>query len=302
MRFKRTFMSVVAGVLALAAVLVMGTAAQADSVEVKPYLAFGADLTSSQKNTVMGLLGVTSAELADYETVEVTNAEEHKYLDTYLDKSVIGTRALSSVKIEEADAGAGITVETHNISFCTEEMYTNALVTAGISDAIVTVAGPFEISGTAALVGAMKAYGTMTGEEIDSESADAATNELVLTGELGDSVGKEEAAQLVALVKNKVLEEDLSSAEDITEAVEEAAEELKVSLTEEQKADLTKLMQKIGSLDLDIDNLKSQAQGIYDKLKDMDIDLSEAKGILAKIGDFFKNLFEGIINFFKNLF
>ena len=62
-----------------------------------------------------------------------TNAEEHKYLDTYLDKSVIGTRALSSVKIEEADAGAGITVETHNISFCTEEMYTNALVTAGIS-------------------------------------------------------------------------------------------------------------------------------------------------------------------------
>lgn len=302
MRFKRTFMSVVAGVLALAAVLVTGTASQADSVEVKPYLAFGADLTSSQKNTVMGLLGVTSAELADYETVEVTNAEEHKYLDTYLDKSVIGTRALSSVKIEEADAGAGITVETHNISFCTEEMYTNALVTAGISDAIVTVAGPFEISGTAALVGAMKAYGTMTGEEIDSESADAATNELVLTGELGDSVGKEEAAQLVALVKNKVLEGDLSSAEDITEAVEEAAEELKVSLTEEQKADLTKLMQKIGSLDLDIDNLKSQAQGIYDKLKDMDIDLSEAKGILAKIGDFFKNLFEGIINFFKNLF
>lgn len=302
MRFKRTFMSVVAGVLALAAVLVTGTASQADSVEVKPYLAFGADLTSSQKNTVMGLLGVTSAELADYETVEVTNAEEHKYLDTYLDKSVIGTRALSSVKIEEADAGAGITVETHNISFCTEEMYTNALVTAGISDAIVTVAGPFEISGTAALVGAMKAYGTMTGEEIDSESADAATNELVLTGELGDSVGKEEAAQLVALVKNKVLEGDLSSAEDIKEAVEEAAEELKVSLTEEQKADLTKLMQKIGSLDLDIDNLKSQAQGIYDKLKDMDIDLSEAKGILAKIGDFFKNLFEGIINFFKNLF
>lgn len=301
-RFKRTFMSIVAGVLVLTAVLAAGTASYADSVEVKPYLAFGADLTSSQKNTVMGFLGVTSAELADYETVEVTNAEEHKYLDTYLDKSVIGTKALSSVKIEEADAGAGITVETHNISFCTEEMYTNALVTAGISDAVVTVAGPFEISGTAALVGAMKAYGTMTGEEIDSDSADAATNELVLTGELGESVGKEEAAQLVALVKNKVLDGELSSTEDITEAVEEAAEELQLSLTEEQKAELTKLMQKIGSLDLDIDNLKSQAQGVYDKLKDMDIDLSEAKGILAKIGDFFKNLFESIINFFKGLF
>ncbi len=302
MGLKRTFLSAAVGLLVLTAVLLTGTSSRADSVEVRPYLAFGADLTGSQKNEVMKLLGVTAKELADYETVEVTNAEEHKYLDTYLDKSVIGTRALSSVKIEEADAGAGITVETHNISFCTEEMYTNALVTAGISDAVVTVAGPFEISGTAALVGAMKAYGTMTGEEIDSESADAATNELVLTGQLGESVGREEAAQLVALVKNKVLEGDLSSAEEITEAVEEASEELKVSLTEDQKAELTKLMQKIGSLDLDIDNLKSQAQGIYDKLKDMDIDLSEAKGVLAKIGDFFKELFKGIMDFFKGLF
>ena len=302
MGLKRTFLSAAVGLLVLTAVLLTGTSSRADSVEVRPYLAFGADLTGSQKNEVMKLLGVTAKELAYYETVEVTNAEEHKYLDTYLDKSVIGTRALSSVKIEEADAGAGITVETHNISFCTEEMYTNALVTAGISDAVVTVAGPFEISGTAALVGAMKAYGTMTGEEIDSESADAATNELVLTGQLGESVGREEAAQLVALVKNKVLEGDLSSAEEITEAVEEASEELKVSLTEDQKAELTKLMQKIGSLDLDIDNLKSQAQGIYDKLKDMDIDLSEAKGVLAKIGDFFKELFKGIMDFFKGLF
>lgn len=302
MRLKRTFMAFLAAVLALTALYGTGTVSYADSVEVKPYLAFGADLNSSQKKTVMELLGVTSQELADYETVEVTNAEEHKYLDTYLDKSVIGTRALSSVKIEEADAGSGITVETHNISFCTEEMYTNALVTAGISDATVTVAGPFKISGTAALVGAMKAYGTMTGQEIDSDNADAATNELVLTGKLGESVGKEEAAQLVALVKNKVLEGNLSSPEEITEAVEEAADELNLTLSDGQKAELTKLMQKIGSLDLDVDNLKAQAQGIYDKLKNMDIDLTEAKGVLAKIGDFFSGLFHKIAEFFKGLF
>lgn len=302
MRMKRAFTALLAAMLIVTLLPGTETVSRADSVEVKPYLAFGADLSSSQKKTVMELLGVTSQELADYETVEVTNAEEHKYLDTYLDKSVIGTRALSSVKIEEADAGAGITVETHNISFCTEEMYTNALVTAGISDATVTVAGPFEISGTAALVGAMKAYGTMTGQEIDSDNADAATNELVLTGKLGESVGKEEAAQLVALVKNKVLEGNLSSPEEIEDAVEEAADELELSLSDSQKAELTKLMQKIGSLDLDVDNLKAQAQGIYDKLKNMDIDLTEAKGVLAKIGDFFSGLFHKIAEFFKGLF
>ena len=76
----------------------------------------------------------------------MTNQDEHKNLDSYLDKSVIGTKALSSVKIEEADAGSGVTVTTHNISFVTEEMYTNALVTAGINDATVTVAAPFKDS------------------------------------------------------------------------------------------------------------------------------------------------------------
>ena len=290
------------GLMVLVLLLVPGPAAGADSVEVKPYLSFGADLGSSEKSTVMKLLGVTSEELADYETVEVTNKEEHEYLDTYLDSSVIGTRALSSVKIEEADAGAGITVKTHNISFCTEEMYTNALVTAGISDAEVTVAGPFSISGTAALVGAMKAYGTMTGEEISSDNADAATNELVLTGELGESVGKDEAAQLVALVKDKVLNDGLTSVEEIGEAVEDAASELNLTLSAEQKEKLTKLMQKIGSLDLDVDSLKAQAQGVYDKLKDLDIDLDSAKGFFGKIGDFFMNLFESIVDFFKGLF
>ena len=62
-------------------------------------------------------------------------------------------------------------------------------LTAGIEDADITVAGPFSISGTAALVGAIKAYETMTGEEIDDENLDAANDELVLTGKLVEDIG-----------------------------------------------------------------------------------------------------------------
>lgn len=295
---KKKIFAVMASVMVFSASIGQAAPAQADSATVKPFIALGANLTESQKDTVLDQMGVSRAELADYETIEVTNAEEHEYLDEYLDKSVIGTRALSSVKIEEADAGSGISVETHNISFCTEEMYTNALATAGISDADVVVAAPFEISGTAALVGAMKAYGTMTGDVIDSDSADAATNELVVTGELGESLGKDEAAQMVALLKNKVVSGDLSSEDDIMNAIDEAADELNVSLTEEQKQKLLDLMEKINGLDLSIDTLKDQAQGIYDKLKDLDINLDEAKGFLDKIVDFFKNLWDKISNMF----
>ena len=268
--------------------------ARADSVEVKPYIAFGADLTSSQKNKVMELLGDTKEELAHYETITVTNQDEHKNLDSYLDKSVIGTKALSSVKIEEADAGSGVTVTTHNISFVTEEMYTNALVTAGINDATVTVAAPFKISGTAALVGAMKAYETMTGEAVDSDSADAANNELVETSNLAKDVGADKAAEFVASLKEKVVSGDLSSEEDILKAVDETAQEVGITLTDSQKQSMTALMKKISGLDLDTDSLKNQAKDIYNKLKDFD----DANGIMDKIKAFFGK----IIDFFKNLF
>lgn len=299
---KKKSRLVLTGLLALAMCLVpMGTS-KADSVEIKPFIAFGADLSATEKKEVLQQLGITEDELADYETIEVTNAEEHEYLDEYLASSVIGTRALSSVMIEEADAGSGIAVETHNISFCSEEMYTNALVTAGISDAAVTVAGPFPISGTAALVGAMKAYGTMTGEDIDSDSSDAATNELVLTSELGDDIGKDEAAQFVALLKDKVVGGDLSSEEEIKSAIEEAEDELDLQISDSMKSKLVALMQKIGGLDLDLDNLKSQAQGVYDKLKDMGIDLDDAQGIWGSICDFFAAVWDAIAGFFKGLF
>ena len=202
---KQSIRLALVSALALVLCLVPGKYTFADSVSVKPFLAFGADLSTKEKAQVMKQFGITNEELADYQTITVTNKEEHQYLDEYLASKVIGTRALSSVMIEEADAGSGIEVETHNISFCSKEMYTNALVTAGISDAKVTVAGPFPISGTAALVGAMKAYGEMTGEGVDEASSDAATNELVATSELANDIGKEKAAQFVALLKDKAV-------------------------------------------------------------------------------------------------
>lgn len=270
----------------------------ADEVEVKPYLALGADLKSGEKATVLKLLGVNEKELEDYEVVTVTNKDEHEYLDDYMDKSVIGSRALSSVKIEEADAGTGISVETKNISFCTEKMYSNALATAGVEDAKVTVVAPFKISGTAALVGAMKAYGSMTGDVIDEDDADSAVNELVLTGQIAEAIGPDAATNLVALVKDKVVNDDLSNEEDIKKAVDEAANELKVSLSDEDKQKIVDLMKKIADLDLNLDSLKNQVKNVYNDLKNMDIDLSEAKGFFSKIADFFSSMFDKIAKFF----
>ena len=276
------------------------------SVEVKPYIAFGASLKENEKQKVMNLLGVSSAELADYEVIKVTNEEEHERLDRYIDKSVIGTRALSSVKIEEADAGTGIHVTTKNINFCTEAMYVNALSTAGFEDAEVTVAGPFPLSGTAALVGAIKAYGEMQGEVVEEGTFDTAIDELVTTGDLVDTLGADKSAQLIAVVKNAVVEGSLTTDADILKAIEDGADKVGVKLSDEDKQDVAALMKKISALDLDVSDLEKSAQSVYDALEDAGIDLEEAKGwfskILSSIGDFFAGIGRAIGDFFASIF
>ena len=157
----------------------------------KPYLALGANLNEEQKHTVLSLMGIDPASLDQYQVVTVTNEEEHQYLDEYLDASIIGTRALSSVVIVKRDKGDGIHISTKNISYCTIGMYKNALATAGLEDADVIIAGPFPLSGTAALIGAMKAYADMEDTQIDTQSLDAAMNEIVVTGELNESLGED---------------------------------------------------------------------------------------------------------------
>ena len=154
----------------------------------KPYLALGADLNDSQRATILSIMGIDAANLSNYDVVYVTNAEEHQYLDSYISSSQIGTRSLSSVVIVQRDKGSGLNISTTNINYCTVGMYKNALTTAGVTDADIIVAGPTPISGTAALVGVLKAYQEMTGKEISDSVVDTALNELVLTGQLEDSL------------------------------------------------------------------------------------------------------------------
>lgn len=265
----------------------------------KPYLALGADLKEEQKNTVLNLMGIYPADLEQYNVATVTNEEEHQYLDDYLDASTIGTRALSSVVIVKREKGAGIHISTKNITYCTVGMYKNALATAGLEDADVIVAGPFPLSGTAALIGAMKAYADMENEAVDAESLDAAMNEIVVTGELNDSLGDDvETEEFIAYVKQKVVEGSLQDKAKIQDVIADACKKFEISLSEEEKAQITALMEKIGSLDIDVDSLLKQAGSIYDSLKEMD----GGSGFFGSIVAFFRRLIEAIAEFFKGLF
>ena len=289
--------------LSMTAAIIMG-AQPAFASDQLPYVALGADLNSEQRATVLKLLGITESDLTHDTVVTVTNAEEHEYLDSYVSSSVIGTRALSSCKVLEEGKGHGITVEIHNITYVTPAMYENALATAGMKNASVVVAGPVPISGTAALVGAMKAYAQMHGTPISPELIDSATDELVTTGELADSLGdSEEAAELIAALKQVIAENDLATKEDINRAIDEVAGKLQISLSEEDRQLILDLMEKLSALDLDADNLAEQARGIYSELQQRGFSLSdygitkeEAQGLLARLIQFLKELFASLGN------
>ena len=269
----------------------------------KPYLALGADLNDSQRATILSIMGIDAANLSNYDVVYVTNAEEHQYLDSYISSSQIGTRSLSSVVIVQRDKGSGLNISTTNINYCTVGMYKNALTTAGVTDADIIVAGPTPISGTAALVGVLKAYQEMTGKEISDSVVDTALNELVLTGQLEDSlkgVSDAEVEEFIAYIKALIAKDDLTDDAGINGAIDEACEKYGVTLSDDERQQIIDLIKKINSLGIDLNGLVDYAESLYNSFKNGDG--SSNSGIAAAVGGFFKSIISSVGDFFKKLF
>lgn len=282
--------------------------------ENKPYLALGADLKEDQLQVVLDKMGIAKEDLEDYDVVYITNEEEHEYLDGYIDSSVIGTNALSCVMVKETDAGSGLRLTTVNINYCTINMYRNALITAGVENADILVVGPFPLSGTAALIGAMKAYEEMSGETLDEEAQQIALAELVVTGDVVSTGENEEEAdklqEVIDYIKAEVIAGDITDLEEIKDIIANAELQFNISLTDEQKQQIADLMQKIADLDIDPTKLLEQAGDLYDKYGETV--LAEAKEILDgifteevkaslwdSIKSFFSTLWNSIVDFFS---
>lgn len=275
-----------------------GETAQADNS--KPYLVLGADLNADQLATVLNLLGVEDPAnyQQNYNVYYTTNEEEYQYFGDYLDASVIGSKAYSSILLTPREKGQGISITTHNISYCTVEMYQNALITAGVSDVNLVVAGPTNISGTAALVSAMKAYEIMTGETLSEQSVDAANNELVLTGEVGQEIGDStKAAELIAALKNEVFAngKDVTD-QEIEDALDRICQEMGITLDDATRQEIIDLIKKIASTDFDVAALEQQAKELFNKVENVLNDLTggDAQG-------FFARLWNQIVSFVQNL-
>lgn len=294
-------------------VLYSNTVTAADTKDT--VVALGADLSAEQRATVLNLMGMTEETLADCTVLTITNAMEHEYLDPYLDASVIGSKSLSSVKITKASPSSGILVTTQNINYCTTGMYRNALMTAGMEDTEVLVVAPTPISGTAGLIGALKAYEVMANMEVPDAALDTALDELITTGELAESiqgeVNSDDVEALIEWLKNKIASGELDTGNEssVRKIIEEGEKNFGISLTEKEKQQIMDLLKKLDSLGLNADYLIGQAQKLYEKygldvVENANEAINEAVGnaITNAVKNFLQSLKESVSDFFKNLF
>ncbi|MFZ7945115.1 MULTISPECIES: DUF1002 domain-containing protein [Bacillaceae] len=266
----------------------------ADMAEGDMIVTLGENLTETQKTTLLEEMGAPT----DVQIVTVSNQEEHQYLGNYVAKSLIGTKAISSSAITIAPKGSGITVKTKNINWVTDEMYVNALITAGVKDANIYITAPISVSGTAALTGIIKAYEISADKTIPEEVKQAANQEMVETAKLGDSIGEKNAAALIAKVKEEIAKNKPKNDEELRKIIEQAAKDLNVTLTADEMQRLIDFFNKLKDLNIDWNQVSDQLNKAKDRISKF-LQSEEGQGFLEKIKQFFIWLIDAIKSIFS---
>ena len=266
--------------------LIMPAAMAATIAPGEQRITMGADLSDAQRASIYEFFGVERGTIKE---LTVTNSEERSYLEGLIPDERLGRVALSCVYITVLDEGSGIKVETNNINWCTEQMYINAMITAGITDASVKVSAPYPLSGTAALTGIYKAYEDITGEKLDEDAKAAAAEELITTGELAEFIGSEEATRLINELK-KILNNIKSMTDDEVRAeIRRIAAQCNISVTDSQVEQLLTLCRTLQNLD--VENLQSRLLGWLDTVDK-----------LSSVSSWFAKIWRSVLEFLTSIF
>lgn len=271
-------------------ILALSVVTFADAEYNDKVIVLGENLSQEQRTEMLNQFNVDES----VRILEVSNEEEREYLGKHIDEKLLGTRALSSVSVEKLSEGEGVTVQSNNITWVTNDMYRNALITAGISDANIMVSSPVKVSGTAALTGVIKAFEDITGEEVTEKEKEIASEEIAKTAILGNEIGQEEAEELMSNIKMYVVKNNMKNKGSIEKVAEQMADDLGITLSKEQMDQITSLMKQISKLDLDIDVIKDQLKDISGKIDNITEQNIELGSVLQRILDFVMDIFNKI--------
>jgi len=124
-----------------------------------------------------------------------------------------------------------------------------------------------------------------------------------------EELTKEQADRIVGFIIEKISSGGLSDEEAVREAIAEGEEKFQVTLTEEDKENIVRIVNTVNSWDFDAEELAEKAKDLYDEygadlLQNPEQALKKAaeegvKGFFKGVGNFCADLGKGVVNFFK---
>jgi uncharacterized protein YpuA (DUF1002 family) len=262
-----------------------------------PIVVYGGSLSVSQKEEVRSLLGVKDT--SKVKEITVTGEDLVKYI-----KGDRNSNMYSSAKITRQDPGEGLVIKQvtpENITEVTDDMYANALLTAGIEGAVVEVASPVKVTGHSALVGIYKAYDAAEGAGLDPKRTEVANEELNLATELAKKEGldQDKVSELLAEIKQEIAKQNPATKEEVASIIDEKLKALGIQLSEQDRQLLIDLFEKMRGLNIDFDNVRSQLENLSKDITNRIEETIGDPGFLQKVADFFKELIDSIRNLFS---
>jgi uncharacterized protein YpuA (DUF1002 family) len=263
-----------------------------------PIVVYGEALSDSQKAEVRELLEVKDT--SKVTEITVTGEDLVYYIDGDRHSNMY-----SSAKITRKEEGEGLVINQvtpKNITEVTDEMYANALLTAGIEDAVVDVASPVKVSGHSALVGIYKAYDEGEGTELNKERTEVANEELTLATDLAKKEGLDEdkVSELLTEIKKEIAEQKPATKEELEQLIDEKLQTLNIQLSAEDRQLLIDLFEKMRNLNINFDNVQSQLEDLSKDIQNqIENAISENKGFLDSVANFFKSLIDSIKSLFS---
>ncbi|MGP4069650.1 DUF1002 domain-containing protein [Halobacillus sp. B29] len=260
-----------------------------------PIVVYGEALSDAQKSEVTDLLEVNQHEQVDEFTV---NGQD---LANYIGGNP-NANMYSSVKIIHKDTGQGLNIEIvtkDNITEVTKEMYTNALLTAGVQDADVLVASSVKVSGHSALTGIYKAYDAK-GVKLDEGRMQVASEELDVATSIAkeEGISQAEISELLTEIKKAIAEQNPATRDEVEQIVKEQLQALNIELSAEDRQRLVDLFEQMRDLNIDFDQVKNQLDDLTGNIQDLINDDGFWNNLRAAVKDFFRSL----SNFISSLF
>ncbi|WP_054251943.1 DUF1002 domain-containing protein [Neofamilia massiliensis] len=281
-------------IIFLLALLILGINNTTYADSVNSVISLGADLTDEQKNVIL-----EEFEAGDSLIIEVTNEEEHKYLGEFISADKIGSQALSNAKLTLREEGSGLNIKVSDkIIYINEDMFRNALLTAGITDADVLVSAPFEVTGTGALTGILKSYEALTGKDLPEEVKEISNEELVLTYDLSKMNSSDEVTDFMNIIKVDFAKNMPETKEEAKTLILNLAESNNVKISDDQADQLADLFMKMKNANIDWNKLADTAIEYSSKAAEF-LKSDQGQSFLQGLKEFLVNLIDWIASLFK---